>query len=60
MKDESKCAACGSTEPHLHPATQHGGEVEICGNEFHLAETPQNKSEWIRCVEEKLDRRGRQ
>lgn len=38
----AKCKTCGSTAPHLHPAVQVGGEVEVCGDSFHLTITPQN------------------
>lgn len=46
----SKCKSCGSTQPHLHPAVQSGGEVHICRDEFHLSKTPQNKPEYIAAV----------
>lgn len=36
------CPICKSTAPHLHPAVQHEGEVEVCIDDFHLRDTPQN------------------
>ena len=47
------CKVCGSTAPHMHPAMQHEGEVEICADEYHLRRTPQNKPEYIAEVERK-------
>ena len=49
----NECTTCGSSEPHKHPAIQCGGEVEICANDFHLQETPQNNREYISAVKEK-------
>jgi len=48
-----KCPTCESTAPHMHPAVQHEGEVEICPDEFHLAETPQNRPEYRDAVARK-------
>ncbi len=31
----SVCPTCASPKPRLHPAVQHGGEVEICKDAFH-------------------------
>lgn len=42
-----RCKTCGSTAPQLHPAVQVGGEVEVCGDSFHLTITPQNKLSFI-------------
>jgi len=39
------CPKCGSKHPHLHPAIQFEGEVEVCTGDFHLVPTNQN-SEW--------------
>ena len=47
------CATCGSNEPHLHPAMNCGGEVELCTDSFHLVETAQNKPEYIEAVKAK-------
>lgn len=49
----TKCNTCGSTAPHLHPPVQVGGEVEVCGDSFHLTITPQNKLSFIIEVERK-------
>lgn len=51
----TKCRTCGSTAPHMHPAMQHEGEVELCTNAFHLTPTPQNKPEYIEAVSAKQD-----
>jgi hypothetical protein len=37
-----KCPTCESPQPHLHPAVQHEGEVQPCGDAFHRIVTPQN------------------
>lgn len=42
-----KCPRCGSSAPHMHPAVQHGGEVEVCTHDFHLTPTNQNTAEYI-------------
>jgi hypothetical protein len=41
------CPACNSPAPHLHPAMQYEGEVELCRHPFHLRVTPENTSEKI-------------
>ena len=56
----SKCPSCNSPQPHLHPAVQWEGEVEICVDEFHLRVTPQNRPEYIRMVEAKRANRAAQ
>ena len=45
-----KCKTCGSPQPHLHPSTQFEGEVSLCLDEFHLAETSQNRPSYISAV----------
>lgn len=47
------CPTCGANAPHLHPAVQFEGEVEVCSDAFHLVPTPQNTSEFIAAVEAK-------
>ena len=32
-----KCPTCDSPSPHLHPAVQHEGEVQVCSNRWHKA-----------------------
>lgn len=34
-----RCPTCNSRQPHLYPAVQHGGEVQICRNEWHSETT---------------------
>lgn len=43
----NECPKCTSTAPHLHPAVQHGGEVGLCTDPFHLQPTPQNTPEYV-------------
>ena len=49
----TRCPSCNSPSPHLHPAMQFDGEVEVCGNEFHLQATPQQKPEYIEAYKQK-------
>lgn len=46
----NECPTCKSTAPHMHPSVQHGGEVEMCADPFHLIRTPQNKPEYRAAV----------
>jgi hypothetical protein len=50
-----RCPRCGSSQPHLHPAVQFEGEVEVCPHAFHEQETPQNRPEFIAAVRAKRD-----
>ena len=38
-----RCPRCDSPQPHLHPAVQHEGEVQICEHDFHQRDTPENQ-----------------
>lgn len=42
------CPRCGSPAPHLHPAVQAGGEVQVCPHEYHLIPTNQNRVAWVK------------
>jgi hypothetical protein len=42
-----KCKVCESPQPHLHPAVQHEGEVQLCRDDFHRTVTPQNSPAMI-------------
>ncbi len=42
-----KCPTCKSPAPHLHPATQHEGEVFPCHDAYHRQVTPENTPEKI-------------
>lgn len=39
----NRCPTCDSTAPHLHPAVQQGGEVEICKDAWHGAKASVNE-----------------
>lgn len=36
MDHPEKCPRCDSPAPHLHPAMQHGGEVQPCPDAWHF------------------------
>lgn len=37
----TRCPTCDSPAPHLHPAVQHEGEVQVCRDAFHDRATPE-------------------
>lgn len=37
-----RCPRCNSPQPHLHPAAQFEGEVQVCAHDFHSIVTNQN------------------
>lgn len=43
----NRCPRCTSPSPHMHPAMQFEGEVEVCPHEFHLTPTNQNTQAYI-------------
>jgi hypothetical protein len=49
----TRCPRCNSTAPHMHPAVQHEGEVELCTHDFHLMPTRQNVPAYIAAVRSK-------
>jgi hypothetical protein len=51
-----RCPTCNSNRPHMHPAVQHEGEVEICTDDFHLTPTSQNTTDYIAAVMAKRNR----
>lgn len=54
------CPRCGSPEPHLHPAVQIEGEVEICTDDFHLIRTNRTRQSYIDSVLAKRAATGEQ
>lgn len=46
----TRCPKCDSPAPHLHPAVQCEGEIELCTDDFHLTPTNQNRQELIEDV----------
>jgi hypothetical protein len=57
MNPATDCPRCGSPKPHLHPAVQYGGEVQVCDHEFHRRVTPENTPDRIKeaGLEERTD-----
>ena len=47
-----RCPRCDSPQPHLHPAVQCEGEVQLCSHEYHHQVTSQNTQERIDSLEE--------
>lgn len=47
---DRKCPRCNSAHPHLHPAVQFEGEVEVCTHDFHLTPTSQNTPQILAAV----------
>jgi Lar family restriction alleviation protein len=48
-----RCPTCDSPSPERHPAMQHGGEVELCTDAYHLIPTAGNRPSYIAAVEAK-------
>ncbi len=57
-KSNERCPRCNSPQPHLHPAVQFEGEVEICTHRFHLTLTNQNDQTAINRVLRRRDEKG--
>lgn len=53
-----RCPRCDSSAPHLHPAVQYEGEVELCTDDFHLQLTNQNDQRHIDMVLAKRQMKG--
>lgn len=54
MASVSMCPRCYSPQPHLHPAVQAEGEVQLCCHEFHRQVTAQNTPERIAEVQRQI------
>lgn len=52
------CPTCNSPAPHLHPAVQHEGEVNICTDDFHTQVTPQNNIAMVLDVMQEQERKA--
>lgn len=52
----NRCPTCNSPQPHLHPATQHEGEAQPCGDAYHDTLTPSNTTARIADTQQLLRR----
>jgi Zn finger protein HypA/HybF involved in hydrogenase expression len=52
----ARCPRCDSPDPQLHPAVQHGGEVQPCPHRFHMIVTAANTEERIEETQALIDR----
>jgi hypothetical protein len=53
---KARCPTCLSPAPHLHPAVQFEGEVNLCPDVYHLTLTPSNTIQRISAVKEIAER----
>ena len=42
---QQRCPTCASPSPHLHPALQHEGEVQVCRDSWHTKDAPDGEGE---------------